>query len=98
MFYGDVYDPATGAVLSMSRGNFSQPTSLDIHADVMGAHLYDIEDDPAANPCGARGIAEPAVTNISAVINAIYNATGVWVDHQHGAGGPNQVLRALGKA
>lgn len=98
MFYGDVYDPSTAAILGMSHGSFMHPTSLDLNADVLAANLYDIQDDPAANPCGARGIAEPAVTNISAVTCAIYNATGKWIDWQHGAGGPNQVLRALGKA
>jgi CO/xanthine dehydrogenase Mo-binding subunit len=98
MFYGDVYDPATAAILSVSHGNFMHPTSLDINADVLGANLFDIEDDPAANPCGARGIAEPALVNFSAVHGAIFNATGKWIDFQHGAGGPNQVLRALGKA
>jgi CO/xanthine dehydrogenase Mo-binding subunit len=98
LFYGDVYDPATGAILSMSHGSFQHPTSLDLKSDVLMPNLYDIEDDPAANPCGARGIAEPALVHISALTGAIFNATGKWLDWQHCAGGPNQVLRALGKA
>jgi len=58
IYYGDVYDPATGAILSMSHGSFMQQTTMDFDPRVF--NLYDLQDDPACNPCGGRGIASPA--------------------------------------
>jgi CO/xanthine dehydrogenase Mo-binding subunit len=94
MTFGDVYDPSTAAVLQMSHGNFGQHTTLDLSPEAF--HLYDIQNDNPAGPCGANGFAEPASGSTETLMCAIFNATGKWIDWQHGAGGPNQVLRALG--
>ena len=51
-----------------------------------------------AGPYGAHGIGEPCVTNYPAIANAIYNATGKWVDPRGGPITPDIVLAALGKA
>jgi len=107
MSFGDVYDPNTAAILQMSHGNFGQHTALDLNPAVF--HLYDIENDSPAGPCGAYGMGEPASGTAPTLMCAIWNALGPrkptdppgwtgWIDWQHGAGGPNQVLRAMGKA
>jgi CO/xanthine dehydrogenase Mo-binding subunit len=96
MYYGDVYDPQTVAVLGMSFGSYMHPTSLDLNPDSF--HGYAIENDDVAGPCGARGIGEPAITNASAVTCAVYNATGKWMDWEHGAGTADKILKAMGKA
>jgi CO/xanthine dehydrogenase Mo-binding subunit len=94
--FGDVYDPNTAAILQMSHGNFGQHTALDLNPAAF--HLYDVQNDNPAGPCGAYGMGEPASGSTATVMCAIFNATGKWIDWQHGAGGPNQVLRAMGKA
>jgi CO/xanthine dehydrogenase Mo-binding subunit len=73
-----------------------QPISLDYNPSAF--HLMDVQTDDPAAPCGGRGMGEPCVSNISAVENAIFNATGKWVDPDHGAMTPDKVLKALGKA
>jgi CO/xanthine dehydrogenase Mo-binding subunit len=47
---------------------------------------------------GAHGIAEPVVASYPCIVSAIYNATGKWVDMDHGACNPDRVLKAMGKA
>ena len=96
LFFGDVLDPNTGAVLQMAHGEFHQPTSLDYNP--ASFHLLDVQTDDVAAPCGGRGIGEPCLSNIGSVVNAVYNAIGKWVDPEHGAMTPDKVLKALGKA
>jgi hypothetical protein len=43
-------------------------------------------------------MAEPASGEANVVWQAIYNAIGVFPDHNHGAGSQNTILKALGKA
>jgi len=95
-FFGDVYDPASGALIGSQYTESQLPTYLDIPSDVL--HPYFVESDDAGGPYGAHGIGEPAVSNYVALKNAIFNATGVWVDQAKGAMSPNKVLKALGKA
>jgi CO/xanthine dehydrogenase Mo-binding subunit len=96
LFYGDVYDPGTAAVLGMPFGSYMHPTALDLNPD--NFHGYDIENDDVAAPCGGRGIGEPCITNGSAVTCAVFNATGEWMNWEHGAGTADKILKALGKA
>jgi CO/xanthine dehydrogenase Mo-binding subunit len=96
LYFGDVYDAATGAVMQMSHGMFGHPTTLDINPAAF--KLKDVENDDVAAPCGGRGIGEPCVSDVSAIECAIFNATGKWVDPEHGAMSPDKVLKALGKA
>ena len=96
LFYGDIYDKTTGAVISTSYVNALFPTTLDFETGKL--HVQDIESDDAAGPYGAHGIGEPCVSNYSAIICAIFNATGEWVDMDKGACTPDKILKALGKA
>jgi CO/xanthine dehydrogenase Mo-binding subunit len=95
LFYGDIYDRASGALLSTNYNEALFPTMLDINTGHL--HMQDIESDDAAGPYGAHGIGEPCVTNYSAIICAIFNAIGKWVDTGKGACTPDKVLKALGK-
>ena len=95
LFYGDIYDLKTGAVINTSYTDARFPTTLDFHTDRM--HVQDVESDDAAGPYGAHGIGEPCVSNYSAIVCAIFNATGHWVDMNKGACTPDKVLKALGK-
>ena len=96
LYFGDVTDPGTGADISSQYTEAQMVTPKDFIQERF--IVYPVELDDAAAPFGARGIAEPTVTNYSCIINAIYNATGKWVDPNHGACKPDQVLKALGKA
>jgi CO/xanthine dehydrogenase Mo-binding subunit len=96
LFYGDVYDPATGAVLQMSHGSFSHPTAPDLYPTAYT--LIEVQHNSPSGPCGAHGMAEPASGEANVVWQAIYNAIGVFPDHNHGAGSQNTILKALGKA
>jgi xanthine dehydrogenase YagR molybdenum-binding subunit len=95
LYYGDVYDKDSGAVLSTSYVDALFPTTLDFDSERV--YVQDIESDDASGPFGAHGIGEPCVSNYSAVICAIFNATGKWVDTDKGACTPDKVLKALGK-
>ena len=96
LFAGDVYDMPSGACISSQFTESMLPTAMDMQGERF--HVYDIESDDAAGPYGAHGIGEPCVTNYSAIICAIFNATGKWVDPEKGACTPNKILKALGKA
>jgi CO/xanthine dehydrogenase Mo-binding subunit len=96
LFYGDVYDPATAAVLQMSHGSFGQQTAMDIYPSSF--KLVDVQHNSPSGPCGAHGMAEPCSGTEVSVYCAIYNAIGAWPDHNHGAGSQNTILKALGKA
>ena len=96
LFYGDVYDPTTGACISSQWTEAQMPTTMDFNPAVFG--IQDVESDDAAGPFGAHGIGEPCSSNYAAIYCAIFNATGVWVDAEHGCYNPDRVLKALGKA
>jgi CO/xanthine dehydrogenase Mo-binding subunit len=96
LYYGDTYDEPNGALISTSYEYSLAPTPLDFNTKHF--HVYDVESDDAAGPFGAHGIGEPCVTNYSAIICAIFNATGKWVDPEKGGCTPDKVLKALGKA
>ena len=95
LFYGDIYDRATGALLNTDYTEALFPTTLDI--DPGRFNVADVESDDSAGPYGAHGIGEPCVTNYSAIICAIFNATAKWVDPEKGGCTPDTVLKALGK-
>ena len=96
LFAGDVYDMPSGACISSQFTESLLPTAMDMKGERF--NVYDIESDDAAGPYGAHGMGEPCVTNYSAIICAIFNATGKWVDPEKGACTPNKILKALGKA
>ena len=96
LFAGDVYDMPSGACISTQFNESMVPTAMDMKGERF--NVYDLESDDAAGPYGAHGMGEPCVTNYSAIICAIFNATGKWVDPEKGACTPNKVLKALGKA
>jgi CO/xanthine dehydrogenase Mo-binding subunit len=96
LFYNDMIDYATGAVISDQFTERLFPPPMDTIQERF--NILPVEEYDAASPFGAHGFAEPAVTNYSCIINAIYNATGKWVDPNHGAVTPDKVLIALGKA
>jgi CO/xanthine dehydrogenase Mo-binding subunit len=95
LFAGDTYDGDTGACLNSDYVDSLFPTTLDLPTERF--RVFDVESDDAAGPYGAHGMGEPCVSNYSAIINAIFNATGKWVDPDKGAVTPNKVLKALGK-
>ena len=95
LFYGDIYDEESGALLNTGYTEALFPTTLDIDPERL--HVADVESDDAAGPYGAHGIAEPCVSNYSAIVCAIFNATGKWVDPEKGGCTPAVVLKALGK-
>ena len=96
LFYGDVYDPATGACISSQYTEAQVPTAMDMKGEVM--NVYDVESDDAAGPFGAHGVGEPCSSNVASIYCAIYNAIGVFPDPDHGAMNPDKILKALGKA
>jgi xanthine dehydrogenase molybdenum-binding subunit len=96
LFYGDVYDYATGAVISSQYTEAQLPTTMDVTPS--RHNLLPVEGDDHSAALGAHGIGEPCVAGYPAIVSAIYNATGVWVDMDHGACNPDRVLKALGKA
>ena len=96
MYAGDVFDPTTAALIGTHYDETMHMTTMDV--DVTKIHPYDIESDDMGGPYGAHGIGEPANTNVSAVVNAIYNAIGEWVNPRGGPITPDIVLNALGKA
>ena len=96
LYYGDIYDPNTGAMIGSQFTEAQVPTALDIPGD--NFTVTDVESDDAAGPFGAHGIGEPCSSNTSSIYCAIYNAIGVWPDMDHGALSPNKILKALGKA
>jgi len=96
LYYGDVYDYATGAVISSQYTETQLPTTMDIDTSKFSYHL--VQGNDASAPYGAHGIGEPCVGSYACIIAAIFNATGKWVDPDHGACNPDKVLKAMGKA
>jgi len=96
MFAGDVFDPATAAIIGTHFDETMMMTCMDF--DTTKLHVYDIESDDMGGPHGAHGIGEPCNTNVSCLINAIYNAIGKWVDPRGGPCTPDIVLNAIDPA
>jgi CO/xanthine dehydrogenase Mo-binding subunit len=96
LYYGDVYDYGTGAVIGSQYTEAQFPTTMDLHPSRYS--LHPVEGDDHSGPLGAHGIGEPCVGSYACIISAIYNATGKWVDPDHGACNPDRVLKAMGKA
>jgi len=97
LFYGDIYDPTTGAMIGGQYTESQVPTAMDI-GDEDAFVVTDVESDDAAGPFGAHGVGEPCSSNVASIYCAIYNAIGVFPDMDHGAMSPNKILKALGKA
>ena len=95
LYYGDIYDPNSGAMIGSQYTESQVPTALDVK-DVFT--VTDVESDDAGGPFGAHGIGEPCSSNTSSIYCAVFNAIGVFPDMDHGAMTPNKVLKALGKA
>lgn len=67
------------------------PTVLDIPLEIKSVIL---EYPDPIGPWGARGMAEmPFLPTVAAVAAAIYDATGVWIDHQPFT--PERIVKAL---
>jgi CO/xanthine dehydrogenase Mo-binding subunit len=96
MYYGDVYDPATAAILGMAYNCFNHSTAMDFNPNAF--HLIEVESDDAAGAFGAHGIGEPCVTNAGVINCAFFNATGKWMNWEHGAANAAKNLKSLGKA
>jgi CO/xanthine dehydrogenase Mo-binding subunit len=96
LYAGDVYDPTTGACISDNYTGSQLETCADFYQERFNG--MPVEQDDAACPFGAHGIAEPTLSNYASIYNAIFNATGKWVDPAQGACTPNKVLKALGLA
>ena len=96
LYAGDVFDPKTAALIGSHYDETMMMTTMDL--DVTKLTPYDIESDNYAGPWGAHGIGEPCSSNASAVICAIYNATGKWVNPRGGPTTPDIVLESIGKA
>ena len=86
-----VFDEDTGAIKNGNLLDYKLLRAADFpwKAEVLFAESYD-----PVGPFGARGAGEsPIAAGISAVAQAVYNATGVWVDLPMT---PERVVRALG--
>lgn len=93
LFYGDIYDKATGAMLNPNFLDTKFPTTLDFdHRKLQG---FLIETDDACGAYGCKGMGEPVVPNYPCISNAVYNAIGKWVSFPIT---PQGILEALGKA
>ena len=64
----------SGTCISSQFTESMLPTAMDMKGERF--NVYDIESDDSAGPYGAHGIGESCVTNYSAIICAIFNATG----------------------
>jgi CO/xanthine dehydrogenase Mo-binding subunit len=85
-----VYDDATGVMLNNNMIDYKKPTILDV--PVIDKEFLETRAGNAAY--GASGISH-SLANTHAIIIAIHNAIGVWVDPP---ATPDKVLKALGKA
>ena len=95
LFYGDDFDPATGALMNPQFIDARFPTALDVK-DVFT--VSDVESDDAAGPYGTHGAIFSCSSNVSAIYCAIYDAIGVFPDMDGGALSADRILKALGKA
>ena len=85
-----VYDEKTGVRLNNNMIDYKKPTTLDV--PTIGKKFLETRAGNAAY--GANGISH-SLANTHAIIIAIHNAIGVWVDPP---ATPDKVLKALGKA
>ena len=86
------FNPETGEALNANLLDYKLLRTADFpaHAQVIFHESYD-----PIGPYGARGAGEsPMAAAIPAISQAVYNATGVWVDIPMT---PESVIRALGK-
>jgi CO/xanthine dehydrogenase Mo-binding subunit len=82
-----------GYVKTQFLSNYLIPTVLDV-PDSVQSLILEIPDQ--VGPWGVRGMAEmPYIPFAAAVIAAVHDATGVWMDRFPLT--PERVLRALGK-
>lgn len=90
-FEEQVVDHRTGAPVTTNLFDYKVETAVD--EPVIDAHI--VEDvDNIANHIGAKGMAEPpTMPTAPAIMNAVYDATGVWVREMPLS--PERVLRAL---
>ncbi len=85
MVWGIAYALSEEAVVDPRSGHFVNPDFGEYHvavnADVPQIEVHFVEEiDDSANPAGAKGVGELGISGAgAAVINAIYNATGVRV-------------------
>jgi xanthine dehydrogenase YagR molybdenum-binding subunit len=85
MVWGIAYALSEDAVIDTRTGRFVNPDFGEYHvavnADVPQIEVHFIEEvDTSANPVGAKGVGELGISGAgAAVVNAIYNATGVRV-------------------
>jgi xanthine dehydrogenase YagR molybdenum-binding subunit len=72
-----VHDPRTGKIVNHDLASYHVP----VHADVPDVDVIFLEErDPWANPLQAKGIGELGISGAgAAIVNAVYNATGVRV-------------------
>ncbi|MCL2615447.1 MAG: molybdopterin-dependent oxidoreductase [Dehalococcoidia bacterium] len=95
LFYGDIYDPKSATILSDYYTESMSPTSLDMNT--RNFYVQDIESGDVG-PYGAHGIAEPCVSNYSAIWCAIYNAIEKFPKPELRAATANIILKALDEA
>ena len=85
MVWGVAYALSEDAIVDVRTGRFINPDFGEYHvavnADVPQIEVHFIEEvDRSANPVGAKGVGELGISGAgAAVVNAIYNATGVRV-------------------
>jgi len=94
LFYEQIHDQATGAVLNPGFLDNKVTTFLDWDDTRCKNTL--IESDDACGPFGCKGLGEPVLNAYVAFNNAFYNATGKWIKTAPIT--PAKVLQALGKA
>jgi xanthine dehydrogenase molybdenum-binding subunit len=85
-----VYDQKTGVKLNNNMIDYKKPTMLDVPT----VDLKYLETRSGNAAYGANGISH-SLANTHALIIAIHNAIGVWVDPP---ATPEKILKALGKA
>jgi xanthine dehydrogenase YagR molybdenum-binding subunit len=74
LFEETVYDRRNGRAVNGNLAEYHVPVNADI--GTIDVHVVD-EDEPYANPLGAKGIGEIGITGVAAAVsNAVYHATG----------------------
>lgn len=67
-------DPRTGRIMNPNLAEYHVPVNADIREI---DNIFIAEDDELVNPAGVKGIGEMGVVgSVSAIVNAIYHATG----------------------